>query len=160
MLARAISDTGLRTLLVDLTAEGAASRPMLDGAEAAGITDLLCGEGQFSDIIHGDLYSEAHVVPVGMANAARAMRAIDRLPAILNALNTAYEMVVIEAGPTDPDATDRLMTSDTALLLNAVDPESDAVAAAAAAFYDAGFEDIELVTLAGAKKAKAHGEAA
>ena len=160
MLARAISDTGLRTLLVDLTAEGAASRPMLDGAEAAGITDLLCGEGQFSDIIHGDLYSEAHVVPVGMANAARAMRAIDRLPAILNALNTAYEMVVIEAGPTDPDATDRLMASNTALLLNAVDPDSETVAAAAVAFYDAGYEDIELVTLAGAGKAKAQGEAA
>ena len=32
--------------------------------------------------------------------------------------------------------------------------------ASAAAFYDAGFDDIELVTLAGAKKAKAHGEAA
>lgn len=152
MLARAISDTGLRTLLVDLTAEGAASRPMLDGAEAAGITDLLCGEGEFSDIIHGDLYSDAHVVPTGTANAARAIRSIDRLPAILNALNTAYEMVVIEAGPTDPDATDRLMSADTALLLNAIDPESDAVAEAAVAFYDAGYEDIELVTLAGTKK--------
>lgn len=150
MLARAISDTGLRTLLVDLTSDGAASAPMLDADQVPGITDLLCEEAEFSEVIHGDLYSDAHVVPVGTANTARAVRALDRLPAILGALNTAYEMVVVEAGPSDPEAAEQLIADDTALVMNAIDTESDIVALAAAAFYEAGFEDIELLALSGA----------
>ena len=101
-------------------------------------------------MIHGDLYSDAHVVPVGTANTARAVRALDRLPAILGALNTAYEMVVVEAGPSDPEAAEQLIADDTALVINAIDADSDTVALVAAAFYEAGFEDVELLALSGA----------
>ncbi|RUV98749.1 hypothetical protein EOA46_34020, partial [Mesorhizobium sp. M1A.F.Ca.IN.022.05.2.1] len=44
------------------------------------ITNLLASEAQFSDVIHPDLYSDAHVIPVGTADPIRAMRAADRRP--------------------------------------------------------------------------------
>ena len=82
LVAREVADAGLRVILVDLTAAGAASRPMLESVSFPGITNLLASEAQFSDIIRGDLYSECHIIPVGTASPARAMRALDRLPII------------------------------------------------------------------------------
>ncbi|WP_292636717.1 GumC family protein, partial [Mesorhizobium sp.] len=83
LVAREVSDAGLRVLLLDLTASGAASRPMLDSGLFPGITNLLASEAQFSDVIHPDLYSDCHVIPVGTADPVRAMRAADRLPIIM-----------------------------------------------------------------------------
>ena len=91
LVAREVADAGLRVLLLDLTASGAASRPMLDSGLYPGITNLLASEAQFSDVIHADLYSDCHVIPVGTADPARAMRAADRLPIIMQSLTTAYD---------------------------------------------------------------------
>ncbi|TIM19726.1 MAG: chain-length determining protein, partial [Mesorhizobium sp.] len=44
LVAREVSDAGLRVLLLDLTASGAASRPMLDSGLFPGITNLLASE--------------------------------------------------------------------------------------------------------------------
>ena len=103
MVAREVADAGLRVLLLDLTASGAASRPMLDSASYPGITNLLASEAQFTDVIHADLYSDCHVIPVGTADPARAMRAADRLPIIMESLTTAYDVVVVECGPADAE---------------------------------------------------------
>ena len=99
-----MADAGLRVLLLDLTASGAASRPMLESTAYPGITNLLASEAQFSDVIHADLYSDCHVIPVGTADPARAMRAADRLPIIMESLTTAYDVVVVECGPADAEA--------------------------------------------------------
>jgi len=99
LVAREVSDAGLRVLLLDLTASGAASRPMLDSGLLPGITDLLASQAQFSDVIHADLYSDCHVIPVGTADPVRAMRAADRLPIIMQSLTTAYDLVIVECGP-------------------------------------------------------------
>ncbi len=149
MLARFISDTGLRTLVVDLTTNGVISAAMLEDTEVKGVTDILCSEAQFGEIIHPDLYSSAHVVPVGIANPARAVRAIERLPMIVNALNTAYEMLFIECGPADPSTVDRLLDDDTVLVMNAVNARSRPVVESSAAFLDEGYEDVVMVTLDG-----------
>ena len=98
MVAREVADAGLRVLLLDLTASGAASRPMLDSVSYPGITNLLASEAQFTDAIHADHYSDCHVMPVGTADPARAMRAADRLPIIMESLTTAYDVVVVECG--------------------------------------------------------------
>jgi exopolysaccharide transport family protein len=132
LVAREIADAGLRVLLLDLTGTGAASRPMLESAAYPGITNLLVSEAAFADVIHNDLYSGAAVIPVGTANAARAMRAAERLPIILQSLNTAYDLVVVECGATGPDGIRRLVGSDTALLVAAIDPTEEVEKAAAA----------------------------
>src|SRR5690606_18127615 len=91
-VARSLADAGLRTLFLDLTWSGAPSSAMLEEEGRAGITDLLASRAQFADIIHGDLYSGCHVVPAGTVDPVEAMRAADRLPAILEALDDAYDV--------------------------------------------------------------------
>jgi exopolysaccharide transport family protein len=130
LVAREIADSGLRTVLLDLTASGAASRPMLESTRYTGITNLLVSEAQFADVIHTDLYSACHVIPVGTANAARAMRAAERLPIILESLTTAYDIVIVECGPANADGIRRLVSDDTAILVSAIEPSEEIAQAA------------------------------
>ena len=132
MVAREIADAGLRVLLLDLTAAGAASRPMLDSASYPGITNLLASEAQFTDVIHTDHYSDCHVMPVGTADPVRAMGAADRLPIIMESLTTAYDVVIVECGPADAEAIRRLVTHETEILVSVIEPDEKVRAAAEA----------------------------
>ncbi|UVC13755.1 GumC family protein [Mesorhizobium onobrychidis] len=148
LVAREVSDAGLRVLLLDLTASGAASRPMLDSGLFPGITNLLASEAQFSDVIHPDLYSDCHVIPVGTADPVRAMRAADRLPIIMQSLTTAYDLVVVECGPADAQGISRLVGEDTEVFLSLLEPD-DEVAQAAVELIESGYPDLTLVTPVG-----------
>ncbi|RRI00937.1 chain-length determining protein [Mesorhizobium tamadayense] len=148
LVAREVSDAGLRVLLLDLTASGAASRPMLDSGLFPGITNLLASEAQFSDVIHPDLYSDAHVVPVGTADPVRAMRAADRLPIIMQSLTTAYDLVVVECGPADAQGISRLVGDGTEVFLSMLEAD-DAVTQAAVKLIENGYPDVTLVTPVG-----------
>ncbi|MBS9720119.1 exopolysaccharide transport family protein [Tianweitania sp. BSSL-BM11] len=150
MVAREIADAGQRVLLLDLTASGVASQPMLDNQQRPGITNLLAAEAQFTDVIHADFYSDCHVIPVGTADPETAMRAADRLPIIMRSLASAYDLVVVECGPTDPEGIERLMGDDTKLALAMIDPADDAVTVSAEAFAGAGYDDMMLVSPVGA----------
>jgi uncharacterized protein involved in exopolysaccharide biosynthesis/Mrp family chromosome partitioning ATPase len=144
-VAREVSDAGLRVLLLDLTSSGAASAPMLDTTELPGITNLLASEAQFADVIHADLYSDCHVIPVGTANAARAMRAADRLPIIMDSLTTAYDVVVVECGPADAEGIRRLVANGTQVLVSALELQDRAIGATAANLAESGYEGVLLV---------------
>jgi exopolysaccharide transport family protein len=148
LVSRAVADAGLRVLLLDLTASGAASRPMLDSGLFPGITNLLASEAQFSDVIHPDRYSDCHVIPVGTADPARAMRAADRLPIIMQSLTTAYDLVVVECGPTDSHGIGRLVADGTEIFVSMIEPD-EVVAQAADQLVGNGYPDITLVTPAG-----------
>lgn len=145
LVAREVSDAGLRVLLLDLTASGAASRPMLDSGLFPGITNLLAAQAQFSDVIHADLYSDCHVIPVGTADPVRAMRAADRLPIIMQSLTTAYDLVVVECGPTDAQGISRLGGDATEVFLSMLEPD-DEVTQAAVKLIESGYPDLTLVT--------------
>lgn len=148
LVAREVSDAGLRVLLLDLTASGAASRPMLDSGLFPGITNLLASEAQFSDVIHADLYSDCHVVPVGTADPVRAMRAADRLPIIMQSLTTAYDLVIVECGPADANGISRLVGDSTEVFLSMLQAD-DEVAQAAVKLIESGYPDLTLVTPVG-----------
>lgn len=148
LVAREVSDAGLRVLLLDLTASGAASRPMLDSGLFPGITNLLASEAQFTDVIHPDLYSDAHVVPVGTADPVRAMRAADRLPIIMQSLTTAYDLVVVECGPADAQGIGRLVGDGTEVFLSMLEAD-DEVTQAAVKLIENGYPDVTLVTPVG-----------
>ncbi|WP_214471718.1 exopolysaccharide transport family protein [Mesorhizobium sp. dw_380] len=145
LVAREVSDAGLRVLLLDLTASGAASRPMLDSGLFPGITDLLASQAQFSDVIHADLYSDCHVIPVGTADPVRAMRAADRLPIIMQSLTTAYDLVVVECGPADAQGISRLGGNATEVFLSMLEAD-DEVTQAAVRLIENGYPDLTLVT--------------
>ncbi|MBZ9990067.1 exopolysaccharide transport family protein [Mesorhizobium sp. BH1-1-5] len=148
LVAREVSDAGLRVLLLDLTASGAASRPMLDTSLFPGITNLLASEAQFSDVIHPDLYSDAHVIPVGTADAVRAMRAADRLPIIMQSLTTAYDLVVVECGPADAQGIGRLVGDGTEVFLSMLEAD-DQVTQAAVKLIENGYPTLTLVSPVG-----------
>lgn len=145
LVAREVSDAGLRVLLLDLTASGAASRPMLDSGLFPGITNLLAAEAQFGDVIHADLYSDCHVIPVGTADPVRAMRAADRLPIIMQSLTTAYDLVIVECGPADAHSISRLVGDSTEVFLSMLQAD-DEVAQAAVKLIESGYPDLTLVT--------------
>ena len=145
LVAREVSDAGLRVLLLDLTSSGAAGAPMLEDATLPGITNLLCAEAQFSDVIHADPYSDCHVIPVGTANAARAMRAADRLPIIMESLTTAYDVVIVECGPADADGIRRLVSDGTQVFVSALELEDRSIAATAANLAEGGYAGVLMV---------------
>jgi len=145
LVAREVADAGLRVLLVDLTASGAASRPMLDGVRLSGITNLLASEAQFADVIHADHFSDCHVIPAGTADPVKAMRAVDRLPIIMESLTTAYDVVIVECGPANADSIRRLVSDGTEILVSMIEPD-EAVRAARENLAAGGYDDLTLVT--------------
>lgn len=145
MVARDVADAGLRVLLVDLTAMGAASRPMLGDDELPGITDLLAGDAKFIDVIHSDLYSDCHVIPVGTADQHKAMRSVERLPAIMDTLSAAYDVVIVECGPAGAESIRRLVSEGTEVLVSVIDP-AESVLAARDDLAAKGYEGLTLVT--------------
>jgi len=148
LVAREVADAGLRVLLLDLTASGAASAPLLDSGLFPGITNLLASEAQFSDVIHADHYSDCHVIPVGTADPARAMRAADRLPIIMQSLTTAYDLVVVECGATDAQGISRLVADGAEGFVSVIEPR-DEVVQAVAGLIENGYPGLTMVTPAG-----------
>ena len=149
LVAREVADSGLRVLLLDLTASGAATGPMLESKSYPGVTNLLASEAQFAEVIHADLYSSCHIIPVGTADPERAMRGIDRLPIIMNSLTIAYDVVVVECGPASAAALNSLMDEDAQVLVSVLDPEEKKVADAAEELREGGFGKPLLVTPVG-----------
>lgn len=144
LVAREIADAGLRTLLLDLTASGAASRATVESRFMRGVTDLLVGEAQFAEVIHPDHFSPLHVMPIGTANLPRAMRAVDRLPIVLDSLNTAYDLVVIDGGPGSADSVGRLIGDDTRVIVSCIWP-TDEVGELADRLVQAGLDEPMIV---------------
>lgn len=145
-LVRALADEGLRAVLVDLTGTSASSQHMLADFSLPGITDLLASEAPYADVIHSDAATHAHVIPTGNADAETAMRAVDRLPIIMNALAAAYDIVVADCGPTDAAGLKRLSTDDTEVIMAMVEPESGQAIRAAEDLVSGGYKDVLIVT--------------
>jgi Mrp family chromosome partitioning ATPase len=121
---------------------------MLDSARFPGITNVLATGAQFNNVIHGDLYSDCHVIPIGTADPVHAMRAADRLPIILESLTSAYDLVVIECGVIDANGIRRLVGENTEILVSVLEPGKQ-VTAAAEDLAAGGYEGFIMVTPAG-----------
>ncbi len=143
MLARAVAETGRTVILVDLTGSACPTRLMAEHDRLPGITDLLCGETAFGEAIHPDRLSEAHVVPQGISDPVRAMRAADRLTMIIDALSDAYDLVLIECGPADTASLRRLVRADgTEIILSVPGFTEEAIAELVVTYADAGFRNL------------------
>lgn len=146
-LARAISDSGRKIVLVDLTGSACPTRLMTATTWLPGITDLLVGDAAFSDIIHGDEESKAHIVARGNANIKRAMRGIDRLSMIIDALADAYDTVLVECGAAEVEGVRRLTRSGKSeIILSIPDADEAQLDGLIGTFGDAGYSEIVLMT--------------
>lgn len=146
LLVRELADRGVRVVLIDMTGTGEIGRSMLDGQNLAGMTDLLANERSFSEVIHADHYSQAELIPLGIHDPVKAMQSIGRLPMILNALQSAYDLVVIDSGPATAAELKHIVDDGSELVLSLVDPEDHDVKAISMALFDGEFIKPELLT--------------
>jgi uncharacterized protein involved in exopolysaccharide biosynthesis/Mrp family chromosome partitioning ATPase len=143
MLARAVAETGRTVVLIDLTGTSCPTRLMAEHDRLTGITDLLCGESAFGDAIHRDRLSDAHIVPQGVSDPIRAMRAADRLTMIIDALSDAYDLVLVECGPADTASLGRLIRGQgTEVILSVPGFDEQAIADLVVTYADAGFPNL------------------
>ncbi|MDB5522819.1 MAG: chain length determinant family protein [Rhizobium sp.] len=145
-LARTIAELGGRIIVVDMTGSALPTRLMANSPALPGITNLLTGEAAFAETIHADQMSDAHILPQGTADARRAMRGADRLAMIVDALANAYDLVLVECGPTDVAGVSRLARKGEAeIILSAAGAPMDEIEGIAGSFIDAGYEDVVLM---------------
>jgi len=147
MLARTVAGDGLKTLLIDLTGSACPTELMAESMRLPGLTELMCGEISIADSIHPDRLSSAHIIPRGNANARRAMRAIDRLPMIIDALTEAYDLVVVECGAADAASVARIARAERGEIVLSILRSNEAeVSGLLAEFNAQGFDDVLLMT--------------
>ncbi|MCY0094617.1 GumC family protein [Hoeflea ulvae] len=147
MLARTVAGEGLKTLLIDLTGSACPTDLMAESARLPGLTDLMCGDIAIADSIHPDRLSSAHIIPHGNANARRAMRAIDRLPMVIDALQEVYDLVIVECGSAEAAAVARIARSENGeIILSILRSDLSEVEQILAEFNEQGFHDVLLMT--------------
>ncbi|WP_413709242.1 GumC family protein [Rhizobium sp. Rhizsp82] len=146
-LARRLAASGQRAILVDMTGSGYPTAMMAEDLEAPGVTDLLCGEAAFGDTIHGDRASDAHLIPQGTSDVRKAMRGADRLSLLLDALMSAYDIVVVECGAADVAGVSRLTRSkDVEIILSMPEVLEDEFVTAMTEFEKAGYQRVVLMS--------------
>ncbi|NNG70985.1 chain-length determining protein [Rhizobium laguerreae] len=146
-LTRMLADAGRRVILIDMTGTGYPTELMAEDHAALGVTDLLCGGAAFGDTIHGDRLSDAHLIPQGQSDVRRAMRGVDRLSLLLDALAAAYDLVVVECGSADVAGVSRLTRSrDVEIILSLPEVEETVFVALMTEFQAAGYERVVLMS--------------
>jgi exopolysaccharide transport family protein len=147
MLARAVAEQGRTVVLVDMTGTACPTRLMAQDGKLPGITDLLCGEAAFGEAIHRDRLSDVHIVPHGAAEPERAMRGVDRLAMIIDALIDAYDLVLVECGPAEIDTLNRLTRNEAAeIILSVPSIGDDDLASLVVDFEEAGYRNLLIMT--------------
>ncbi len=99
-LARRLAEGEDQIVLVALDGEAPAFAHVLTDPRAPGVAELLFGVAGFSEAIHRDPGSRAHLIPPGRDSLGgpRVVGA-DRLPLILDALRRTYRRVIVAAPP-------------------------------------------------------------
>ncbi len=147
MLARLVAEEGRKIVLIDLTGTACPTRLMAQSANLPGITNLLAGEVPFTETIHADRLSDAHVIPQGDADPVLAMRGIERLQMIIDALSNAYDTVLVECGPADVRAVRKVARSrDTNIIISAPAVANEDIIDLITSFGAEGFGEIVLMT--------------
>lgn len=146
-LARLLADDGRRVVLIDMTGSGYPTELMAESPQALGVTDLLCGEAAFGETIHGDRLSDAHLIPQGVSDVRRAMRGVDRLSLLLDALSSAYDIVLVECGAADVAGVSRLTRSkEIEIILSLPEIDEAAFVGLMQDFQGAGYERVVLMS--------------
>jgi Mrp family chromosome partitioning ATPase len=98
-LARQLARLGGQVILLDWSLHGARLAPDLGASPPLGISDWLAGRASFEDVIARLTGSQAHTIAAGSSSAgAAAANDRDRIDMLLDALDDAYEHIVVTGG--------------------------------------------------------------
>jgi uncharacterized protein involved in exopolysaccharide biosynthesis len=98
-LARQLARLGRQVILLDWSLDGVGLGPELGVSPTLGITDVLSGRASFEDAIARLAGSQVHVISAGSSVAGTAAaKDKDRVNMLLDALDDAYDHVVITGG--------------------------------------------------------------
>ena len=98
-LARQLARQKQQVILLDWSLDGVGLAPELGVSPTLGITDVLSGRASFEDVIERLAGSQAHVIAAGSSAAGTAAaKDKDRVNMLLDALDDAYDHVVITGG--------------------------------------------------------------
>ncbi|PDT47565.1 chain-length determining protein [Sinorhizobium fredii] len=150
MLARLLAEEEHKVVLIDLSGSACPTRLMAQSLHLPGITNLLSGEVAFTQTIHADRFSEAHIIPQGDADPHVAMRGIERLQMIIDALTNAYDLVLVECGAADPAAVAKVARGEEVeIIVSAPSVSEEKIIEELTSFGEAGYRDIVLMTGSG-----------
>jgi len=98
-LARQLARAKQQVILLDWSLDSVGLAPELGVSPTLGITDVLSGRASFEDVIERLSRSEGHVIAAGSSVAGTtAAKDKDRVNMLLDALDDAYDHVVIAGG--------------------------------------------------------------
>jgi Mrp family chromosome partitioning ATPase len=148
-LARELAAEGKRVLLLDLDRESAPSRALVSDAHAAGLGDLLFGVASFTEVIHRDPGSRAHVIVVGRGvRSTTSLLTAQRLSIVIGALSQTYDFVILAAGKlAELAGAERLARFARAAILVADEESAAAGPAASDALGAKGFAPVMVLTI-------------
>ena len=115
-IARSLSHN-FKTVLVDISGQGAVHRALGEPGQLPGIMDVLAGSAQLPQVLCEDPSTPLHLVPAGNPNAPLGPQSGDLLVQALAALDEAYDFVVLDAAATGLTGLPRLTNRDSILLM-------------------------------------------
>ncbi len=97
-LARSLARSGMRTLVLDADLLHAGLGEALNIPKRGGLAELMLGEASFREVVTTDEASGTDVITAGFSTGrAAGLLASGRMELILNALDKAYERIVLDA---------------------------------------------------------------
>jgi tyrosine-protein kinase Etk/Wzc len=95
-LAKSLAEAGADVILVDWSPDGEGVCEAIGARKQPGINELLQGEAKFEDVVARVPASSAHLIAAGAAaKDEEALLDPDQLNLVLDALDTAYDHIVI-----------------------------------------------------------------
>ncbi len=123
-IAREVSASGRSAVLVDAMIEGDHVAIALDLPDAPGVHQILSGDASFEDAVRRDPDSALHVIS-GTTEPGRVFGLdMQGLGPMLEALETAYDSIIIYAAPSDASALVSIPSQAEPDLVMIVDPSA------------------------------------
>ncbi len=135
--ARNLAARNVRVVVADADRRNGHVGRIAQVAASAGLSQLINGQAAFSDVIVCDPQSQAHVIVAGLPSSAKPEP--DRLAMALDALDQAYDLVLINAGVAEFPANQQqieLTSSQAAVILASADLSGPAQALGSALGQD------------------------
>lgn len=139
VLARTLASKSTNVVVVDMTGSASTTQVMLGHLMAPGVKDILAGMVGFTDALHCDTGSNAHIMPSGKSPAQAAAGNAKQLPMILDALQQTYDYVIVDCGSADASGLSRVSTAATINVVDVIDPANPAVALIRDTLSQSGF---------------------